>query len=113
MYLIDLEIFRNASEKLLNLFKNMRMKHHDLCVICWKLNKAYTIQILLIVLQAFTTIMVLFYYAGDMLLNTENLQTNIVYCFYFTLQFFTSVSHLGFLVISCSKTCEEVFLIRT
>ncbi|KAK4883031.1 hypothetical protein RN001_006350 [Aquatica leii] len=92
-------------DQVINMFENVREKHIELCNICFKINKCYSFQILVMVLQSFITIILAMYFGGKSLLGKG--EVSIPFVIYCGNQMFLAIVQVVVLVLICSSTVAE------
>uniref|UniRef100_A0A1Y1MI32 Gustatory receptor n=1 Tax=Photinus pyralis TaxID=7054 RepID=A0A1Y1MI32_PHOPY len=102
--------FRSALAQkniILTLLQKIGDKHHELCTITKQLNKAYAVQMLLFMIQAFLIIIIMSFYLIKMyLLNSfQEITPNEKIVYINTLTF--QISLVFIIVLICSSTSKE------
>ncbi|KAF5284027.1 hypothetical protein FQA39_LY17160 [Lamprigera yunnana] len=92
-------------DRLIHLIATIRMKHFELCQIFHKMNRAFQIQVVAIILQSFITITLCIIYGGLHIIIRHLFE--VAYIIYLVVQLSLSVMQIMCLVLICSATSEE------
>lgn len=106
-YIFDFRVsegfFQDRTIKFLEI---VRMKHYELCNLSQKWNSAYSLQLLLLILQNLITFIIGLYYTGMHLIYVNKI--SVFYLLYAVMHLTITLIQLLALVLSCSKTTKEV-----
>ncbi|XP_031334547.1 putative gustatory receptor 28a isoform X2 [Photinus pyralis] len=96
---------RLADHKIFNIFEDLRNKHNDLCRICRDVNTCYSLEILMIVLQNFISLILSLYFGGKSIFHKRESSAFIIYNY--CNQLFLATVQTMVLVLICTSTVAE------
>lgn len=98
----------NQVESDLMVVQQISIQHHKLCTICNKLNNTYSFQLLLIILQAFITIIAVSFYLASYVISSGVHMKNVFELAYYTNLLILYNLTVIILVVNCSSTARQV-----
>lgn len=101
---------KSEKNRIYESLQKISVQHHELCTISHKLNKAYSVQILLIILQAFMNLIATSFYLVKLSFSDPPTQIPLDKKAFIINMIIFHVVLVVIIVIACSNTSKEVII---